>query len=96
MLQDVAEAYYGLEQARIQWAASHDQLPLQRRLRALAEHRFTMHEIELSDLVQAELAYATEVEKLRAALVQSVLARWKLDRAVGTFSLDKHKEGGAP
>lgn len=83
VIQDVKQAYFEYQKARIQVESTLQRVEYRERLVRLAEHRLGQNEIQISEYLQAEIDLLREKTELHKALKDYFTAKAQLNRAVG-------------
>ena len=83
VIQDVKQAYFDFEKAKIQVNSTLQRTNYRQRLRNLAEHRLENNEIQISEYMQSEIDLLQELTALHKALADYYTAKAKLNHAIG-------------
>lgn len=83
VIQDVKQAYFDFQKARIQVKSSMQRADYRTRLAQLAAHRLGQNEIQVSEYFQAEIDLLQEKTELHKALKEYFSAKSKLNHAIG-------------
>ncbi len=83
VLQEVKEAYFDYQKARIRLTSTLQRVSYRRRLEALAKYRLQKNEIQISEYLQSGIDLLQEVATLHKALAEYFTAKAKLNHAIG-------------
>ena len=83
VLQEVKEAYFDYQKARIRLTSTLQRVSYRRRLEALAKYRLQKNEIQISEYLQSGIDLLQEVATLHKALSEYFTAKAKLNHAIG-------------